>query len=117
MLYLGQAWEIYPWLVGKPLQSAISTIYLSIVQMYSIFGGKHTAAVILTASTLKEEQKFEAKVMASSVGLARDAMSGCCISLIESRGPKKFSLVGKPSMICAIVCSVVCRLRSFRVIL
>jgi hypothetical protein len=42
---------------------------------------------MVTAWMSIEEQNFEANAVASSVGSARDAMSGCFLQLIESPGP------------------------------
>jgi hypothetical protein len=98
VLYPNQTLKSCPQPVENIRQSGIPQHGLSILPAYPGLGNRHTVAVIQTASASNEEQKFEAKTLASSVDLVRAAISGCCLELVESHGPQKLSLVGRPSM-------------------
>jgi hypothetical protein len=66
-------------LVEKTPLSVNPAKYISRLVAYSTQGDERTAAVMATFSISKEEQNFDAKADASSVGSIRDAISGCLL--------------------------------------
>jgi hypothetical protein len=95
----GPAVKGFPQLVEKTPLSVPPAMYIGSLATYSAQGDERTAAVTATLPTSREEQNFDAKAEASSVGSIRDAISGCFLQLIESHGPKKLLLVDKSSII------------------
>jgi hypothetical protein len=78
----------FPQLFENIPLSVNPAMYIRCLTAYSAQGDERTVAVMVTFSTSIEEQNLEAKEQASSVGLTRDAISGCISHLIESGGPK-----------------------------